>query len=99
MTANEESIAGMVQGKPAVRNRRRKNKGKKARKKNLAGRAASEVAREEEAVDLASGKEKQVASNLTHNPEAKGRGLAGKGQQKKSQSAEPPATSEGECSG
>jgi hypothetical protein len=57
------------------------------------------VAREEEAVDLASGKEKQVASNLAHNPEAKGRGLAERGQQKKSQPAEPPATSGGECSG
>ncbi len=83
----------------SVRGRRRKNKGKKARKKNLVERAASEVAREEGAVDLASGKERQVASNLAHNPEAKGRGLAEKGQQKKSQSTEPPATSGGECSG
>ncbi len=83
----------------SVRGRRRKDKGKRARKKNLAERAASEVARKEEAVDLASGKEKQVASNLAHNPEAKGRGLAEEGQQKKGQSAEPPATSEGECSG
>ncbi len=83
----------------SVRDRRRKNKGKKARKKNLAERAASEVAREEEAVDLATGKERQVASNLAHNPEAKGRGLAEKGQRKRSQSAEPPATSGGECSG
>jgi hypothetical protein len=56
------------------------------------------VARGEEAVDLANGQERQVASNLAHNPEAKGRGLAEKGQQKKSQSAEPPATSGGECS-
>jgi hypothetical protein len=83
----------------SVRDRRRNDKRKKAHKKNLAERAASEVAREEEAVNLASGKEKQVASNLAHNPEAKGRGLAEEGQRKKSQSAEPPATSEGECSG
>jgi hypothetical protein len=95
---SKESLPSKSEACP-LRDRRRKNKAKKARKKNLAERAASEVAREEEAVDLASGKEKQVASNLAHNPEAKGRGLAEEDQQKKSQSAEPPATSEGECSG
>jgi hypothetical protein len=62
-------------------------------------RAADKVAREEEAVDVANGQERQVASNLGHNPEAKDRGLAERGQQKKSQSAEPAATSGGECSG
>ncbi len=82
----------------SVRDRRRKNKGKKARKKNLAERSASEVAKEEEAVDPTSGKEKQVASNLAHNPEAKGRGLAEEGQQKKTPQHQP-TTSEGECSG
>jgi hypothetical protein len=60
----------------SVRDRRRKNKGKKARKRNLGERAASKVAREEDAVDLVNGQERQVASNLAHNPEAKGRGLA-----------------------
>ncbi len=83
----------------SVRDRRRKNKGKKARKKNLVERAVSEVTRGEEAVDLASGKEKQVASNLAHNPEAKDRGQAEENQQEKNQTAEPPATSGGECSG
>jgi hypothetical protein len=82
-----------------TRDKKNKNKGKKARKKNLAERAANEVTREEEAVDLASGKERQVASDLAHNPEAKGRGLAEKDQQKKNQSTELPATSGGECSG
>ncbi len=82
-----------------VRDRRRKNKEKKARKKNLKERAAGEVAREGETGDLASGKERQVASNLAHNPEAKGRRLAEEGQRKKSQPAELPATSAGECSG
>ncbi len=82
----------------SVRDRRRKNKGKKARKKNLAERAASEVAKEEEAVDLTSGEEKQVASNLAHNPKAKGRGLAEEDQQKKIPQHQS-ATSEGECSG
>ncbi len=83
----------------SVRDRRIKNKVKKARKKNLEERAADKVAREEEAVDVANGQERQVASILAHNPEAKGRGLAERGQQKKSQSAEPPTTSGGECSG
>jgi hypothetical protein len=82
----------------SIRDRRRKNKEKKARKKNLAKGAASRVAKEEEAVDPTSGKEKQVASNLAHNPEAKGRGLAEEGQQKKIPQHQP-ATSEGECSG
>jgi hypothetical protein len=49
--------------------------------------------------DPASGRERQIASNLAHNPEAKGRGLAKEGQQGRSQSAKPPATSGGECSG
>ncbi len=83
----------------SVRDRRKKNKEKKAREKNLKGRAAGEAAREGETGDLASGKERQVASNLAHNPEAKGRGLAGESQQKKSLPAEPPATSGGESSG
>ncbi len=86
-------------GACSVRDRRRKNKEKKARKKNLKERAAGEVARVGETGDLASGKERQVASNLVHNPEAKGRGLAEEGQRKKSLPAEPPATSGGECSG
>ncbi len=45
-----------------------------------------------------SGKERQVASNLAHNPEAKGRGLAEKNQQERDQATELPATSGGECS-
>jgi hypothetical protein len=71
----------------SARDRRKKNREKKAGKKSLKERATDEVARKEEAGDLASGKERQVASNLAHNPEAKGRGLAEKGQQKKSQPA------------
>jgi hypothetical protein len=50
-------------------------------------------------VSPASGKERQVASNLAHNPEAKGRGLGEKNQQRRDQATEPPATSGGECSG
>ncbi len=80
----------------SVRDRRRKNKEKKACKKNLGERAIDKATEEEEAVDMANGQERQVASNLAHNPEAKGRGLAEGGQQKKSK---PAATSGGECSG
>ncbi len=82
----------------SVRDRRRKNKEKKARKKSLAKRVASGVAKEEGAVNPTGGKEKQVASNLAHNPEVKGRGLAEEGQQKKILQHQP-GTSEGECSG
>jgi hypothetical protein len=81
-----------------TRDSKNRNKGKKARRKNLTRRATDEVTRKEEAVDPASGKERQVASNLAHNPEAKGRGLAEEDQQKKDQATELPATSGGECS-
>jgi hypothetical protein len=81
------------------RDRKSRNKRKKVREKNLTRRATDEVARGEGAVDPASGKERQVASNLAHNPEAKGRGLAEKDQQKKGQAAGLPAISGGECSG
>ncbi len=83
----------------SARDRRRKNKEKKARKKNPKGRATGEVIKEKETGDPASGKERQVASNLAHNPEAKDRGLAEENQQGRSQSTKPPATSGGECSG
>jgi hypothetical protein len=81
------------------RDRKGKNKEKKARKKNLKGRATGEAMEKKETGDPASGRERQIASNLTHNPEAKGRGLATEDQQGRSQSAKPPATSGGECSG
>ncbi len=61
-------------GDCSTRDRRRKNKEKKARKKNLKERATGEVMKKEEAGGPASGKERQVASNLAHNPEAKAEG-------------------------
>jgi hypothetical protein len=82
-----------------AKNRKGKNKEKKARKKNLKGRATGEVMEKKETGDPASRRERQIASNLAHNPEAKGRGLAKEDQQGRSQSAKPPATSGGECSG
>jgi hypothetical protein len=49
-------------------------------------------------VNPAGGRERQVAPNLAHNPEAKGRGLGEKDQQERDQATELPATSGGECS-
>jgi hypothetical protein len=43
--------------------------------------------------------EKRVASNLPHNPEAKGGGLAGGEQEKIGQTAASSSTSGRECSG
>jgi hypothetical protein len=51
-----------------TRDRKSRNKMKKAGRKNLTRRTTDEVTREEGAVDPASGKERQVASNLAHNP-------------------------------
>ncbi len=82
-----------------ARDRKGKNKEKKARKKNPKERATGEVMEKKETGDPASGKERQIASNLAHNPEDKGRGLAKEDQQERSQSTKPPATSGGECSG
>jgi hypothetical protein len=79
----------------------RKNKSlvKKIQRKKLSKGAANKEPREEKAMDPIGGVERQVVSNLAHNPEAKGRGLAGGGLQKKDQVAAPPTTSGGECSG
>ncbi len=82
-----------------TKGRKNKSKGKKIRGKNLARKATDEVAKGEGAVNPASGRERQVASNLAHNPEAKDRGLAEEDQQKKGRATRPPATSGGECSG
>jgi hypothetical protein len=49
----------------------------------------SEAMKKKETGDPASRKESQKASNLAHNPEAKGRGLAEEDQQGRSQSAKP----------
>jgi hypothetical protein len=82
-----------------TRGKKNRNKGKKVRGKNLTKRTTDQAAKGEGAVDPASGKERQVASNIAHNPEAKGRGLAEKDQQKKGQATGLPATSGEECSG
>ncbi len=83
----------------APKGRKRKSLGMKICKTKLSKGATGREPRREKEADPVGGGERQVASNLAHNPEAKGRGLAGEGQQKESQAAAPPSTSGGECSG
>jgi hypothetical protein len=94
----QESLPAKGEANP-TRDRKGKNKGKKARRGNLSRRATDDALKGEEAVSPAGGRERQVASNLAHNPEAKGRGLGEKNQQERGQATELPATSGGECSG
>ncbi len=82
-----------------LKGRKNKSLGKKVRRKKLSRGTAGKEPRREKAADSVGGKERQVASNLAHNPEAKGRGLAGGDQQKRNQATAPPPTSGGECSG
>ncbi len=78
-----------------TKDRKDKSKGKKVRRKNLAKKAANKAAKEEGAANSASGRERQVAPNPVHNPEAKGRGLAETDQQKKGRATGPPAIRRG----
>jgi hypothetical protein len=79
--------------------RKNRSLGKKIRRKKLSRGTTGKEPRREKTTDPAGGGERQVASNLAHNPEAKGRGLAGGDQQKKNQAVAPLPTSGGECSG
>jgi hypothetical protein len=83
-----------------LKGKKKRNLGKKLRKKlKLSkGATAKEPRREGKADPVRSG-ERQVASNLSHNPEAKGRGLAGEEREKGGQTAASSPTSGGECSG
>ncbi len=69
------------------------------RRKKLSRGATGEELRRERTTNPTGGVERQVASNLAHNPKAKGRGLAGGGLQERDQATAPPPTSGGECSG
>jgi hypothetical protein len=63
-----------------LRGKKTRNLGKKLRKKlKLSKRATHEEPRREGEADPVGSGERRVASNLSHNPEAKGRGLAGGG--------------------
>ncbi len=83
----------------STKGKKDRSKEKKVCGKSPAGRAAGGKTREERAVNLAGGMERQIASDLAHNPEAKGRGLAKSNQKREEQATKPPATSGGECSG
>jgi hypothetical protein len=88
-----EDKAGILKG------RKNKSLGKKTRREKLTRGTTGKEPRREKTTDSAGGEERQVASNLAHNPEAKGRGLAGGDQRKGNQPTAPPPTSGGECSG
>jgi hypothetical protein len=83
----------------SLKGSKNKGLGKKIRKKKLSRGTTSKEPRKEKAADPAGGVERQVASNLAHNPEAKGRGLAGGDPQKRDQPTATSPTSGGECSG
>jgi hypothetical protein len=83
-----------------LRGKKKRNLGKKLRKRlKLAKGAAIKESRKEGKVNSAGGGENQVTSNLPYNPEVKGRGLAGRGRDRRGQLAASPPTSGGECSG
>ncbi len=83
----------------STKGKKSRNKEKNARGKSLAGKVAGRETGKERPVNLAGGMERQVASDLAHNSEARGRGLAEEDQERKKQATRPPATSGGECSG
>ncbi len=83
----------------STKGKKNRSKEKKVRGKSLAGRIAGGEAKGERTVSLASGMGRQIAPDLAHNPEAKGRGLAEDDQQREKQATRPPVTSGGECSG
>jgi hypothetical protein len=83
-----------------LKGKKGKNLGKKLRKKlKLAKGAATREPRKEGKAGPGKGGERRVAPNLSHNPEAKGRGLAGGEQGRGGQTAVSSPTSGGECSG
>jgi hypothetical protein len=83
----------------ALKGRKNKSLVKKIHRKKLSRGATGKELEKEKTTDPVGGVERQVASNLAHNLEVKGRGLAGGGLQKRDQAAAPPPTSGGECSG
>jgi hypothetical protein len=79
--------------------RKNKSLAKKIHRKKMSRGVVNKEPRKEKATDSIGGGERQVDSNLAHNPEAKGRGMAGESPQKRDQATAPPPTSGGECSG
>ncbi len=93
-TSSPRAEASTLKGK------KKRNLGKKLRKKLKLSRGAThkEPRREGGADPVGSGK-RQVAPNLSHCPEAKGRGLAGEDRRTGGQTTPSPSTPGGECSG
>jgi hypothetical protein len=87
-------------GVNTLKGKKKRNLGKKLRKKLKMSRGSTskEPQKERRADPVGSG-EKQATSNLSHDPEAKGRGLAGGGRKGGGQTAASPSTSGGECAG
>ncbi len=87
-------------GVNTLKGKKKRNLGKKLRKKLKLSKGATvmEPRREGKADPVGSG-EKQVASNLSHNPESRGRGSAGGEREKGGLTAASSPTSGGECSG
>ncbi len=87
-------------GVNTLKGKRKRNLGKKLRKKlKLARSAAVKEPWKEGKAGPGGGGERRVASNFSHNPEAKGRGLAGGERGMGGQTAASSSTSGGECSG
>jgi hypothetical protein len=83
-----------------LKGKKKRNLGKKLRKKLKLSRGAThKESRREGGVDPVRSGKRQAAPNLSHNPEAKGRGLAGGDRGTGGQTTTSPSTSGGECSG
>ncbi len=82
-----------------LKGKKKRNLGKKLRKKlKLSREATHKELRRERGDPVGSGR-RQVAPNLSHYPEAKGRGLAGEDRRTGGQMMPSPSTPGGECSG
>jgi hypothetical protein len=86
-------------GTSVFKGRKNKSLAKKIHRKKLSRGVVGKEPRKEKAADPIGGGERQVASNLAHNPEVKGRGMAEENPQRRGQAAAPAPTSGGECSG
>jgi hypothetical protein len=83
-----------------LKGKKKRNLGKKLRKKlKLSKGVTVKEPRKEGRADPVGSGEGRVASDPSHSPEAKGRGLAGGGRENRGQTAAPSSTSGGECSG
>jgi hypothetical protein len=83
-----------------LKGKRKRNLGKKLRKRlKMAKSAAIKEPKKEGKADAVERRRGQATTDLSRNPEAKGRGSVGKKQDGRSRSAAPPPTSGGECYG